>query len=751
MSDTVTSLNLEESGVTSREREVLALLGERLTNAEIGERLFISVRTVESHVSSLLTKLEVSNRRELSQYADSARKRGFPVPGTSLIGRERELTEVARLLAEHRLVMLSGVAGSGKTRLALEAGNRLADEFSGGAVFVDLVPVTDPELVTAAVAKALAGTGEVNATLTDVVDYLSEREVLLVLDNCEHVLDGAAQLVERVFAECQDTKFLATSREAIGFNSEWIFPVPPLALPNGERAAMDSDAVRLLVERTASVRPELDLLGDHLDAVVRICRLLDGLPLALELAAVQMAHLAPGDVVERLDDRFRLLVGRSGTPGSKSTTLRAAVDWSYELLNHEEKTLFNRLGVFAGGFSLGAAEWVGRGADISPEEVPDLIGSLVWRSLVLPLPDRDTSRYRLLETMRAYAMERLGSESEPWARLCNWCIREVEKAAPRLTGSEAGVLLNGIDRDLGNHRSALRWAIDSHRVSDASRLAVALWRYWHMRGNIAEGRHWLDEVLAMEGEDAPTRIRTLEAAGGLAWWDGDMERSRRYYQEALSLVRSSGNETDIANALYNLALPTAWSGLNDEGLEFADEARALYQRLGDEAGVAKSLWAWGAVAHHARRDAEARVSYEKALPIYERLDDPFGLAWAHRMLGTSLIDLGETEEAVDHLTAGLRIFEEAGDLSGVILHLRDFAQLAINEEQKERALILAGAFAALEEETGLRLLEGFSEQLHGLEELRDELGPDQAAELYERGRNLSRGQAVRFALSSPEA
>lgn len=746
MAHTMTSLDLDRLGVTSRERDVLALLGERLTNAEIGERLFISVRTVESHVSSLLSKLEVANRRELLRFAGAARQRGFPVPGTSLIGRENELAEVSRLLTERRLVTLSGVAGSGKTRLALAVGSRLADEFAGGAVFVDLIPVTDSDLVPAAVARALAGPGEVNATIGDIVAFLSTREVLLVLDNCEHVLSGVTRLVERVLAGCPDTKILATSRQALGSSPEWIFQVPPLGLPDGKRSPIDSEALRLLVERTIAVRPDLDLLGEHLDEAIQICVLLDGLPLALELAAVQMAHLVPADVVERLDDRFRLLVGRSQATDPKASTLRAAVDWSYELLGPKEKMVFNRLGVFAGGFSLEAAEWVTSDDDISPEEIPDVVGSLVWRSLVLPLSDHDTSRYRLLETMRAYALEHLGDGSEAWERLCGWCIREVEKMGPDLTGPEAGALLNRLDRELGNLRTALRWAIDSHMVTDASRLAVALWRYWHMRGNIAEGRRWLGEALAMGGEDSLIRIRTLEAAGGLAWWDGDMEASRRHYLEALGLLRSFGDDAEIANALFNLAFPTGWIGLTDEGLAYADEARSIYERLGDEAGVAKCYWAWGGVAHYARRDEEARVAYEKAIPIYERVGNNFDLAWAHRMLGTSLVNLGETEEAVAQLTAGLSIFEEAGDMSGVILHLRDFAQIAINNVQPERALTLAGAIAALEDETGLGLLEGFSEQLEGLDAIEEELGSDRSEEVYERGRNMSHTQAVRFAL-----
>ena len=654
---------------------------------------------------------------------------------------------MTNLLAEHRLVTLTGAAGSGKTRLATEIGSTLAGDFSEGAVFVDLVPVTESELVAAAAAKALAPPGEVNATEAEVIAHLSRREMLIVLDNCEHVLDGAARLLEQSLSHCPDIQVLATSRQPVGLNSEWIFPVPPLGLPDGEGPPETAESVRLLAERTAAIRPELDLLGDHLEEAVQICQLLDGLPFALELAAVQMAYLTPGDVVQRLADRFQLLVSRSGTGGSKTNTLRTAIDWSYELLDPKQKIVFNRLGVFTGGFSLGAAEWVGSGNDISKGEVSDLLASLVWRSMVVPVYRRETSRFRLLETMRAYALEQLGEESESWERLCEWGIHEAERIAPKLTGGDAMVPLNLLDQEAGNLRSVLRWAIDAGKTSDASRLVATLWRYWHMRGNIAEGRRWADEVLAMAHAEASTRARTLEAAGGLAWWGGDMDASRTHYEEALQLVREFGDDTEIANASYNLTFPVGYGGDWDEGLARADEARELFEKLGDEAGVAKALWAWGVVAHGAGRDQEAREAYERAIPIFERLGDHFGLAWAHRQLGASLISLDEPDEALLQLSVGMQLFEEVGDVSGVIFHLRDFAQLAINTGQKERAMILIGSLSALQEETAMQLA-AFSEQWVGLDEIRDELGAELASELIEKGQNMSRRQAVRFALDS---
>lgn len=746
MTDTVMSLDLDGSGVTSRERDVLALLGERLTNAEIGDRLFISVRTVESHVSSLLTKLNLTNRRELSGLALTARRRGFPVQSTSLIGRDTEQTRVSALLVENRLVTLTGAAGSGKTRLAMEVGSHLAGEFTEGAVFVDLVPVTEPELVSAATAKALAPPGEVNATEADVISHLSRREVLIVLDNCEHVLDGAARLLEMTLTHCPRVKILTTSRQPIGLSSEWIFPVPPLSLPDDRSPPEASEAVRLLEERTAAIRPDLDLVGEHLQEAVEICRLLDGLPLALELAAVQMAYLTPGDVLRRLGNRFHLLVSHSGARESKTNTLRTAIDWSYELLDSKQRVVFNRLGVFTGGFSLTAAERVAAGDDISPDEVADQLASLVWRSMVVPIKSRETSRFRLLETMKAYALQQLEEGSQTWERLCEWAILEAEKIAPKLTGPDARVPLNLLDQESGNLRSALRWAIDAGRTFEAARLVATLWRYWHMRGNIAEGRRWVGEVLDMEHADSSTRLPALEAAGGLAWWGGDMDASRNFYEEALQLTRPSGDKALIANAAYNLAFPMGYSGFTEQGLAAAEEARALYEILDDEAGVAKALWAWGVVAHRAGRESEARSAYEEAISLLERLEDHFGLAWAYRMLGTTLINLGEPDQAIMRLSAGMKLFEDVGDLSGVVLHLRDFAQLAINAAEDERAMTLVGCLKALEEETAVRLVDDSSEQLTGLSQVEERLGHDRTEELLDRGRNMSRRQAVRFAL-----
>lgn len=746
---------LDRAGVTAREREVLALLGERLTNGEIGDRLYISVRTVESHVSSLLRKLGADTRRDLVQFASMATLRGFPVPPNSLIGREDLLEDIVTRMSASRLVTLSGAAGSGKTRMAIETGNRMASEFQNGAVFVDLVPVNNPMFVTAAVATSLGIGGTVGSsgpTEDQVISYLTTRDTLLVLDNCEHVMGGATPLVDRVLTDCPNVKVLATSRQGFATPAEALLMVPPLEIPNGgSKPPEEAESVRLLVERAESVRSDLDLLREHPDAAIAICRRLDGLPLAIELAAVQLAHLTPEDVAAGLDQRFRLLGSRKAATPPKAT-LETALGWSYELLSESESTVFNRLGVFTGSLSLDAAQAVCSDVEVDEDRVSEILGSLVWKSMILATPDKDKSRFRLLETMREYARERLidaGDLHETAARHCEWFVERASEAAAHLTKPEADAWLRDLDQDLGNLRAALRWAIDTGETELASRLMAGLWRYWHMRGDPEEGKGWIEEVLAMGGEDPLTRTRTLEAAGGLAYWKADMQQARTYYEEALAVVRSHGSEEDVANALYNVITPYAYGAESDPetALRYADQAREMFERLGDEEGVARSNWAWGASAHAMGRDSEAVIAYEKALTIYDTLDDNFMLGWVHRMLGWSLLRLDDFESARSHFDVGISLFDAAGDISGVVLHLRDYAEMAIAQHDYERALVLAGTVQALEDESGIGMVGTSENRVEGLDQAREALGEDRAQELFNEGREMSRTRAIHYALS----
>jgi len=744
---------LERAGVTRREREVLALLGDRLTNAEIAESLFISIRTVESHVSSLLTKLDLNSRLELAALKVQAAQRGFPAPLTSLIGREGPLADIEQELTRTRLLTLVGVAGIGKTRLAIEAGGRLVPHFADGAVFVELAAIQDGGLVIATLARTLGlapAERDSGPRLQEVVTHLSTRESLLVLDNCEHLLPTLTPLVERLLADCPGLHVLATSRQAFGIVGETIHQVPTLDLPGPDRPAAESAAVQLLVERAAGVRADLDLVA-HARDVTEICRRLDGLPLAIELAAVQFAHLAPADVAARLDQRFDLLIGRQPPGGDRRwATLQAAVDSSWEQLPEPEQIVLARLGVFTGEFSLDAAEAVCARDDLEPGRIQELLGALVWKSLVSAVPGGAASRYRLLETIREYAQGVLAERAEADRTRTahgDWYLALAEQAAPRLVQAERAGWLTRLDEELSNLRAALGWCIDTDQVGRASRLVVAMWRYWHMRGDLEEGRYFARRVLTMDDADPLMRARTLEAAGGLAWWGGDMPDARALYEEALGLLRDHGSASDVANALYNASFPYGFDGNTETALAYAREALRLYRDLDEQPGIAKALWGCATAAFGDGRDADARADYQQALELYEHLDDVFMLAWSHRMLGRCLLRLGEIKEARPHLEAGIALFDQADDVSGIILHLRDCAEIAIDDGDDARTVTLVGAISSLQELSHMDLLEAFSEQLEGLDEVIDRLGPDQTAELLRRGRTMTRREAITFACS----
>ncbi len=449
--------------------------------------------------------------------AATSQLRGFPATRTRIIGRERLLGEIAARLERGTLVTLTGVGGSGKTRAAIEAARRAGPRFSDGATFVDLSPLGDGALIAQTVASAVgvpdasAGVSGTDALLA----FLTERRMLLVLDNCEHLIDGCAEIVDRLLAACPHVKVLATSREGLAVEGESMLAVPSLDLPGDGRAAADAEAVQLFVERAAAARTDLDVLARHEAAVVDICRRLDGIPLALELAAAQLAHFTPEEVAARLDDRFRLLAGGRRRI-QRQATLQAAVDWSYDLLSQPERTLLARLSTFAGGFTLDAAEGVCVGGAIAPGRVPALLASLVAKSLVAATTHERATRYRLLETIRLYAAERLVESGEAEAvrrRHRDWYLawNEALDSPCWLAGLRPASDFPLIERELDNVRAALAWSEQEGRRDLVARLAAGAELGWAIRCNQDEGLRWI--ALA---RSAPLGDPVLDARCALA-------------------------------------------------------------------------------------------------------------------------------------------------------------------------------------------------------------------------------------------
>ncbi|HKY50325.1 MAG TPA: adenylate/guanylate cyclase domain-containing protein, partial [Candidatus Limnocylindria bacterium] len=426
----------------------------------------------------------------------------LPIQVTSFVGREREIRDVTGLLKDTRLLTLLGPGGTGKTRLSLQVAANLIDGYADGVWFVEFAPLYDPELVPQAVASTLGVREEPGRpALTTLSEYLRRRTVLLILDNCEHLIDACARLADALLRSCPGVNVLTSSREALGTAGEVTYRVPSLSLPDPrqlpslERLA-DYEAVRLLVERASAVKPGFKITDANAAAAVQICQRLDGIPLAIELAAARLKDLSPREIAAHLDERFRLLTAGSRTAMPRHQTLRGLIDWSYELLPEFERALLRRVSVFAGGWHLAAAEAV------DPDAL-DLLGRLVDKSLVVADEEDGETRYGLLETIRQYGLEKLRETSdEPMVRdrHRDFYVALVESSAPNLQGPDQATWLARLETEHDNVRAALRWSLEGGNVEAAFRLGAALDSFWDTRGHISEGRQWIEQIVARAGE-----------------------------------------------------------------------------------------------------------------------------------------------------------------------------------------------------------------------------------------------------------
>jgi predicted ATPase/DNA-binding CsgD family transcriptional regulator len=650
----------------------------------------------------------------------------LPNPLSSFIGRERELAEVKRLLSTSRLVTLVGIGGCGKTRLAIEVARKLTGGYAWGACWVELATLTGPSFLAQTVASSLGICEQSCCTLEEsLIDFLRGKQLLLVLDNCEHVIEACARLAEFLLQACPHLVILATSREALGIAGEHTFLLSPFTLPEllpplSIETALQSEAVQLFMDRAASVRAGFELTGENAGAVMQICQKLDGIPLAIELAAARVKTLSVEQIFARLEDRFSLLTLGSRTAMPRHQTLRGAVDWSYDLLTEKERGLFRNLSVFSGSWDLAAAEAIcGNGVDILPGKVLDLLTQLVNKSLVLVVDRGGQARYRMLGTIRQYAFDRLVEAAEMERmrdRHLDYFCKLVEETEPHLIGPEQVVWFNRLEADYDNLRTAMEWSLEGEgpaanaRAEMGLRLVASEHGFWSLRDNRSEGSVWFERILARNPAASlsvkAARAKALCGAGFLASWKRDLEGATAFSQESLALFRELGDEGGMGVALYNLAVVANHREDYRQGKRLAEESAALLRKVGDKGNLIWSLNALGDASMRQKDYEQAVGFYQEGLAISREIGDRSSIAWLLPNIGQIFQFQGEFERAIPLLEESLMLLRKLKSKTGIPYTLALSGQVALHQGDFEKAV------AWCEESLGLLRELGYTESIH---------------------------------------
>jgi predicted ATPase/class 3 adenylate cyclase len=736
----------------------------------------------------------------------------LPAQMTSFIGRKKEMAEIKQILLEYRLVTLTGSGGVGKSRLSLQVGAECLYQFPNGVWLAELAPVTDPALIPQTLLSVFNLREDSHSDgLEILIDYLRDKSVLLVLDNCEHLIEACAQISETLLRACPKLKILAGSREALGIPGEVAYRVPSLNTP--DPASLPSwneleevDSIRLFIERATIAKPGFILTKDNASSLAQICSRLDGIPLAIELAASRIRVLTPEQIAARLDDRFRLLTSGSRTALPRFQTLRAMIDWSYSLLTDQERTLFRRLAVFVGGWTLEAAELVCADVDpggILPHDILDLLMRLVDKSLVMTEEVMGETRYYCLETIRQYSREKFFETTEvewifKWH--LNFFVRFVESADENLKGRDQIIWQNRLAEEQDNLRAALEWGLDRNPDS-ALRIVGAANLFWTAGGFSAEGFRWTQKALEQAEKIPPSnnitpeqrmvaRAKALRGLARLYMSLGDNANAKRVAEESVSLYRQSPDRRGLAFALVILAYPLEFLGervqaeaaleesysiaraeddvyvicrsLNmwarvildlhqalDLSQQYVEESLGLAKEAGLHSQEAQAFEILGKIATHRNDYAAARAHFRESIRVYQEIGAIFNVTLEKSNLAHLERELGNFADALGYYRETISAFRDIGQTGAVAHQLECFGFIALAQNQNERALQLFAAASTLREQRNTPMMPDehvyFAEQL---KTLREKIYLMKFESIWSQGRAMTMQQAVEFALEA---
>jgi predicted ATPase/DNA-binding CsgD family transcriptional regulator len=796
--------------LTRREREILARLAGDLYNREIAEALTLAPNSVKWYTHQIYAKLGVNSRQEAIRRARELgllelktsslfRSHNLPAAPNPFIGRQTELARIRGLLSDrsYRLLTLTGPGGVGKTRLALQAANELQGNFPQGAWLVELAALTDPELLPQTVAAVFdLRTERERPALNGLMDYLRSRNLLLVLDNCEHLLTACARLATSLLKACPDLHILATSREPLGIAAERNYPVPSLPFPEEGRdlspeEMIQYEAVDLFTCRARAAWPDFELDGQNGPAVAQICRHLDGIPLALELAAARIRLADTEQIASQLEDHFSLLTGGDRSALPRLQTMRTSIDWSYQLLAQAERSLLMHLAVFSGGWTLPAAQAVCACEALAKNDILDLHGRLVDQSLLQMLRRRgQETRYRLLETVRQYAWEKAcesGRAGEIRDRHLEYFLGLARRAEPQLVSARQAAWFDALEREHDNFRLALGWSLEGGSAGPEAglRMAVSLWWFWFVRGHKREGGQWLERTLAAcKSQEPVDLVIRANALARLPWMEYFQTHT---FEDALELGRTLGlaGRESVAFALWGMGVEASGMGFYERAKSLEAESLQLFRELGHRWGICETLTVTGRAMIRLGEPDQAQVVLEQSLELARQAGDINEIATAFRGLGEAARVQGDYDQAARfynesrtfynkinqsegagwgqlaylalqkgdlHQAASLfgrtiALAWEMGDQRSIANYLEALSLVVVLSKRPERAARLLGAAQALREANGLGILPDDYYYRTAVENLHLQLDSLTYNARLAEGREMAPKEAVAYALS----